>query len=241
MNINKWVVKAFLSVVVLITMQFSITSCMNRKDIDLNENSIFSLSDWTYSGDKKTNMTIDDFQAVVDECKTLYAASQNIDFSFDGEKTDIRKTINISDPGTVSREQYNQYLDDILTMVSYRLSCICDENLRFDEMEWRKDLNLEDAKNSLIYLQSFFVSDPLESEEMTTNERIKKLLYESDKTPSLALLYGYKNGKKVFYSASYWDAAENKENAQSKEIFPGAAENSVLNEIQNRESTTPNK
>lgn len=68
----------------ILTMLFSATSCMNRKETDTEVKNGMALADWTYTGEKKTEMTLDDFRAVVEECKALYAASPRIDYSVNG-------------------------------------------------------------------------------------------------------------------------------------------------------------
>ena len=207
----------------ILTMLFSVTSCMNRKETDTEVKNGMALADWTYTGEKRTEMTLDDFRAVVEECKALYAASPRIDYSVNGGEAGIRDRIDVSDVSKISSVQYKQYLEDILTMVSYRLSDICDQNLCFDETEWRQEWGYEEIKNSLIYIRTYYTSDPLDSTGMTRKERLKRMAEEYYE-PSFSLYYGYGGNGTVFYSAVYYPGAGADENEQYVKVFPSVEE-----------------
>ena len=237
-------VRKILAAVICVTAVLAFaTSCRNpavsptdKKDIvtDIKDKT-FVVDDWTYTGEKKTEMTLDDFRAVVEECKALYAASPRIDYSVNGGEADIRERIDVSDVSKISSAQYKEYLEDILTMVSYRLSDICDQNLCFDETEWRQEWGYEETKNSLIYIRTYYTSDPLDSAGMTRKERLKLMAEEYNK-PSFSLYYGYGENGAVFYSAVYYPGAGADENDQYVKVFPSAAEEEVLSEILLREA-----
>lgn len=236
--------RKILAAVICVTVVLaSATSCVSpavsptdKKDLvtDIKDKT-FVVDDWTYTGEKKTEMTLDDFCAVVEECKALYAASPRIDYSVNGGEAGIRDRIDVSDVSKISSVQYKQYLEDILTMVSYRLSDICDQNLCFDETEWRQEWGYEEIKNSLIYIRTYYTSDPLDSTGMTRKERLKRMAEEYDE-PSFSLYYGYGGNGTVFYSAVYYPGAGADENEQYVKVFPSVEEEEILSEIRFRET-----